>query len=194
MLYFTIKNMKFRNLMKIINALREEEVVAYPTESMFGLGCDPDSISAVNKLIYLKKRKINKGFIIVAANISQLNNYIDCTSLSKNNLNKIFCTWPGFITWLMPPKKDIPCWLIGNNSLIAVRVSNFFPIKKICNIFGKPIISTSANLSGEIPAKNIKEIKHKLGSKIIILDHPIGKYSNPSEIRNGINYKIIRKG
>ncbi|AFA41102.1 putative ribosome maturation factor [Wigglesworthia glossinidia endosymbiont of Glossina morsitans morsitans (Yale colony)] len=186
--------MNTNNFVEIISALHQKKVIAYPTEAVFGLGCDPDSFSAVKKLLILKKRNKEKGFILVASNFFQLKKYINYNLISKNILKKIFLTWPGFITWLMPPKNTISPWLIGENSMLAVRVSAFFPIIKICNMFGKPLISTSANLSGKIPAKTSNEVYKQFGENIKILDYPIGLYQNPSEIRNIFNNRVIRKG
>ncbi|MDQ1237440.1 MAG: Sua5/YciO/YrdC/YwlC family protein [Wigglesworthia glossinidia] len=186
--------MNTENFVKIIDALHQEEVIAYPTEAVFGLGCDPDSHIAVNKLLFLKKRNQEKGFILVASSLAQLKNYINYKIINKNKLRKIFLNRYRFITWLIPPKNTIAPWLIGNNQLLAVRISMFFPIIKICKMFGKPLISTSANLSGEVPAKTSREVYKKFGKKIIILDYPVGVYQNPSEIRNIFNNNIIRKG
>uniref|UniRef100_A0A1A9Z0W9 Threonylcarbamoyl-AMP synthase n=1 Tax=Glossina pallidipes TaxID=7398 RepID=A0A1A9Z0W9_GLOPL len=113
--------MNINHFIKIIEALHQKRVIAYPTESVFGLGCDPDSFSAVNKLLTLKKRDREKGFILVASNFLQLKNYINSSIIDKNILKKIFLTWPGFITWLMPPQNTIAPWLIGENKLLAVR-------------------------------------------------------------------------
>lgn len=186
--------MNTNNFIEIINALHQKKVIAYPTEAVFGLGCDPDSFSAVKKLLILKKRNKKKGFILVASNFLQLKEYINYNVINKKILKKIFLTWPGFITWLMPPKNNISPWLIGENSMLAVRVSDFAPIIKICNMFGKPLISTSANLSGKIPAKTAYEVYKQFGKNIKILDYPIGLYQNPSEIRNIFNNRVIRKG
>ncbi|QJC31683.1 hypothetical protein GJT88_01290 [Enterobacteriaceae endosymbiont of Donacia tomentosa] len=185
------------NINIFINALKMGKIIAYPTESVFGLGCDPDNKEAVYTLLSIKKRDINKGLILVASKYQQLLNYINEKKITKNQKKKILATWPGMITWIIPTSSNTPNWLIGNFTSIAVRVSKHPLIQNLCNGFGKPIVSTSANISGMSPCSTSKEVlKHfkKVKKDILILNGKTGNYNKPSEIRDGITNFVIRKG
>ncbi|QJC29102.1 Sua5/YciO/YrdC/YwlC family protein [Enterobacteriaceae endosymbiont of Plateumaris rustica] len=176
-----------------INELKLGKIIAYPTESVFGLGCDPDNKNAVYKLLSMKQRDINKGLILIAANYKQILSYIDEKKLSLNNINMIL-SCQKFMTWTIPISLNTPYWLIGNFNSIAIRITNYYPINKLCRLYGKPIVSTSANITGYKPCLYSHEINYYFKEKILILKDYIAGYKKPSEIRDSITNKIIRKG
>ena len=92
----------------IIEALQNNQVIAYPTEAVFGVGCDPDSESAVMALLELKQRAIEKGLILIADNYEQLKPYIDDNALTQEQRERMFASWPGPITWVIPAKSTTP--------------------------------------------------------------------------------------
>ncbi|QJC30441.1 Sua5/YciO/YrdC/YwlC family protein [Enterobacteriaceae endosymbiont of Neohaemonia nigricornis] len=181
------------NINCFIRVLQLGEIIAYPTESVFGLGCDPDNKKAVYKLLSIKQRSVNKGLILVTGNYQQLLKYINIDILSIKQKQYILSTWPGMLTWTIPTSLYTPKWLTGQFQTIAVRVTNFYLIKQICNAFGKPIISTSANISGHKPCLTAKEVFDVFKTKIFIIKGNVGGY-NPSEIKHSLTNQIIRKG
>lgn len=150
----------------IIADLHQGKVIAYPTEAVFGLGCDPDNEQAVMKLLAIKQRPINKGLILIAADYQQLLPYIDDNQLTSRQKTNILATWPGGTTWVMPAAHNTPHWLTGDFSSIAVRVSAHPVVKQLCQAFGKPIVSTSANLSGQPAIDNIDTLRDQIGDKV----------------------------
>ncbi|QJC28210.1 Sua5/YciO/YrdC/YwlC family protein [Enterobacteriaceae endosymbiont of Plateumaris braccata] len=176
-----------------IDALKLGKIIAYPTESSFGLGCDPDNKNAVYKLLSIKKRNINKGFILIASSYKQILSYIDETKLSLKQINMIL-SCQKFITWTIPISLNTPYWLTGNFNSIAIRITNYYPINQLCHFYGKPIISTSANITGCKPCLYSHEINSHFKKKILILNGFVGRYKKPSEIRDSITNTIIRKG
>lgn len=190
-----MKNKNFlNNLNIIISDLKNQKVIAYPTESVFGLGCDPDSEIAVKNILKIKKRSWKKGFIIVASEYKQVRKYIDQDIFNNIDKKKIFSRWPGPTTWLLPANINTPKWLTGNSNSLAVRISAFRIIRIICSSFGKAIISTSANLSIQNPARTAKEVRDKLGNKFNILDEKVEGKDHPCEIIDAISGKFIRMG
>lgn len=185
----------YSDIKKLINQLDCGKVIIYPTESVFGLGCNPDNKEAIRTLLNIKKRSWKKGLILVAADYVQLLKYIDDTCLNDNQkIKSIFSTWPGPVTWIFPARVSTPYWLTGVFSSIAVRVSHFEPIRHLCLSFGKPLVSTSANLSGFPPARTIKEIYNQFGMlDIPIMNEYVLGLSNPSKIKDVITEKIIRE-
>lgn len=177
-----------------IAALKLGGVIAYPTEAVYGLGCDPDNELAIKKLLALKSRELNKGLILVAANLEQLLPYVACpkTSWPKH----VLASWPGPITWVMPAEKNLTTstLLQGDFDKQAVRVSAHPTIQALCLAFGKPIVSTSANLQGQSPAKSKAEVLSIFGGHIDgIVDGSLSGQLTPTEIRDATNLAIIRK-
>lgn len=176
----------------VCQALINGLVIAYPTEAVFGLGCDPDNPKAVLDLCALKNRPLEKGLILIAADLNQLLPYIDLTALSDERIAHIQSTWPGPYTWVMPAKSATPKFLTGQFETIAVRVTNHPTVIAICEQFGKPIVSTSANLTGLPPAKTAREIYQQFADKIVISEGEIGGLLKPTEIRDAKSGLVIR--
>lgn len=182
------------DLTKLVVALQQQQIIAYPTEAVFGLGCDPDSESAVQALLALKQRPWQKGLILVAANYAQLTDYIDDSKLDDAARARVFSRWPGPITWVMPARPSTPRWLTGQFASLAVRVSAFEPVRRPCLAFGKPLVSTSANLTGHPPARTAIEVREQLGVAFPIMNEAVEGQLNPSEIRDARSGKLIRQG
>ena len=178
----------------VLRALQQEEVIAYPTEAVFGLGCDPDSEKAVNALLALKQRPWQKGLILIAANYEQLKPYVDDSALSDEQRATTFSCWPGPVTWVIPARPETPNWLTGSFGSLAVRVSDHPLVQQLCMQYGKPLVSTSANLSGQEPCRTIEEIRIQFGPSLPVLVGQVGGRLNPSEIRDALTGKQFRQG
>ncbi|MFI8418570.1 L-threonylcarbamoyladenylate synthase type 1 TsaC [Serratia sp. NPDC078593] len=178
----------------IITALNNQRVIAYPTEAVFGLGCDPDSEQALNELLALKQRPWEKGLILIAADYAQLLPYIDESQLSEPQRTAIFASWPGPVTWVIPAKATTTRLLTGRFSSLAVRVSDHPLVQQLCREFGKPLVSTSANLSGQPPCRTAREVMQQFGEHFPVLSGNVGGRQNPSEIRDALTGEQIRQG
>ncbi|TCV91367.1 translation factor SUA5 [Biostraticola tofi] len=174
--------------------LQKGRVIAYPTEAVFGLGCDPDNEAAVQALLDIKQRSWTKGLILIAADYQQLRPYIDDSLLSEQQREKVFASWPGPVTWVMPARSNTPRWLTGQFSTLAVRITAFAPARDLCLAFGKPLVSTSANLSGQSPCRTAEEVRLQLGAHFPLLDGPVEGRLNPSEIRDSLTGESLRQG
>ncbi|HFE38603.1 MAG TPA: tRNA threonylcarbamoyladenosine biosynthesis protein RimN [Gammaproteobacteria bacterium] len=181
----------YNNLRKADVILSQGGIIAYPTEAVFGLGCDPMNQQAVERLLSIKNRPLDKGLILVAANIAQLMPYIDTLPLPL--FNKVMQTWPGAVNWLLPSNPHSPDYLRGQHELQAVRVSNHPVVSAICLQFGGAIVSTSANLNNRPPAKTSIQARLRFGKKINhVINGKVGTQTQPCEIRNGLNNAIVR--
>lgn len=174
--------------------LKKGEVIAYPTEAVFGLGCDPDCESAVLKLLTLKQRTIEKGLILIASHYQQLIPYIDESILTNEQKQQAFTSWPGPVTWIFPKNINTPYFLTGKFNSIAVRVTCHPLVCKLCELFDKPLVSTSANLSAHEPCRTANEVAKQFGENFPILKGETGQRSQPSEIRDIQTGYIIRQG
>lgn len=174
--------------------LQQQAVIAYPTEAVFGLGCDPDSENAVMALLALKKRPVEKGLILIAADYTQLEPYVSDRELSVAQRERMFACWPGPVTFVVPAPSHTPRWLTGRFDSLAVRVSDHPDVQALCRAFGKPLVSTSANLSGEPPCRSVEEVYQQFGDGFPVLYGETGGRLNPSEIRDVVTGAQIRQG
>jgi L-threonylcarbamoyladenylate synthase len=173
------------------SAMHAGGVVAYPTESCFGLGCDPSNIRAIRRLLNLKKRKRHKGLILIASNVEQLDSWIDIRA--SQQYENIISTWPGPYTWIIPAATSLNRWLVGEHLSIAVRVTAHPEAARLCALFGGPIVSTSANVQGRPALKSAQQVNKCFGDRLQSLVHgKIGNLLNATEIRDGSSGKLLR--
>ncbi|MEM5551904.1 threonylcarbamoyl-AMP synthase [Pseudoalteromonas sp. NEC-BIFX-2020_002] len=176
-----------------LTALQQGGVIVYPTEAVYGLGCDPDDQHAVEKLLAIKQRPVEKGLILIADNYGQLLKYVDDAKIPMDKRADIFSSWPGAITWVMPAAKNTPKWLTGQFDTIAVRVTNHPTVKRLCQELGKPLVSTSANLSGQDTVTSIEMAKSEFDQQVAFyVDEPLGGRTQPSTIKDVMTGKIFR--
>ena len=124
-------------------------VIVYPTEAVYGLGCDPGNRAALQRLLKIKARKPDKGLVLVAENLDQLEPFIQ--PFSPTIRARTAPTWPGPVTWVVPARATIDPLLSGSRSTLAVRVSAHPTVRALCNACSHALVSTSANISGQIP-------------------------------------------
>lgn len=169
--------------------LKQGGVIAYPTEAVWGLGCDPHNFQAVMRLLQLKQRPWQKGLILIAGDFSQLTDFVD--PLDKNLQHQLIKDKP--ITWLLPACSTTPTYLRGTHSTLAVRVTFHPQTIELCQKFGGAIVSTSANPADFSPARNILTVKKYFQDNLnFILSGETGGFSSPSEIRDPFTDQIIR--
>jgi L-threonylcarbamoyladenylate synthase len=165
-------------------------VIAYPTEAVYGLGCDPLNETAVLKLLALKQRPVEKGLILIAADFSQLAPYL---IYDETLLNQVLATWPGAVTWIMPTQAWVPKWLTGTHNSLAVRVTNHPLVKALCQQANRPLVSTSANPSGKKPATNALQVRHYFSpAQVTIINGATGGNKSPSAIYDAKTAKRLR--
>jgi L-threonylcarbamoyladenylate synthase len=180
-------------LAPVLQALNSGGVIAYPTEAVYGLGCDPDNEDAVMSLLAIKQRPVEKGLILIAANYDQLLRYVDDAAIPPEKREQIFSSWPGHISWVLPASKTAPKWVTGQFDSIAVRVSAHPVVQQLCLAFGKPLVSTSANLSGQPAITDFIELEQSLGHQLsAIMSGALGGATQPSQIRNALTGDIVR--
>ncbi len=175
---------------KVRAHLRGAGIIAYATESCYGLGCDPCNARAVRRLLQLKSRSQSKGLILIADRFSRLRRYVlPPTAEQSVQLDQ---TWPGPHTWLMPVSRHAPRWLRGRHESIAVRVTAHPAAARLCRTLGKALISTSANRAGLKPLKTYAACAKAFGQSVLVLPGRIGGRKTPSTIQHLLTGKIIR--
>lgn len=177
----------------VVDAFERGGIIAYPTEAVFGLGCDPDNEKALKLLLKLKERPAEKGLILLAGSFEQLLPYINLSNIPEDKLNVILSRWPDGITQLLPKNKKLSPLLSGRFDSIAVRVTSQPDVVALCNQTNKPIVSTSANLSGLDPARTWQALDSIISESVdyIIKGNTLG-HTSPSIILDAITNRVIR--
>lgn len=174
-----------------VAALRGGGVIAYPTEAVWGLGCDPDNDAALTRLLRLKHRDPIKGMILVAASIDQFAPWLEGLPLEQHA--PLVASWPGPTTWLIPDNGRSRMLVRGAHDRVALRVSDHPLVVALCQAFGGPLVSTSANLADEPPAMNVETVRAIFGDELdYVLDGSLGGLERPSTIRDLATGRVLR--
>lgn len=169
--------------------VRQGGIIAYPTDTIYGLGCDPYNREAVEKISRIKQRPLSKQLILLASEIEQLRPLIQLSKAQEEMITQ--STEP--TSWIVTATADAPPWLTADDGSLTIRITQHDEVQKLCSALGHAIISTSANISGKKPAKNSMELHkyfHNRIEKILVYNkQPAGKASRIVRLSDG---QIIR--
>ena len=176
------------SIAKAADVLLGGGVIAYPTEGVYGLGCMPDDEDAVLRLLRIKRRDPRKGLILIAADKSQLDDWIEPDGSALPPADAALPT-----TWIAPAKHHVSPLVRGEHAGLAVRLTTNPSAAAICDAVSAPIVSTSANVAGMPVARNSFVLRRQFGSKVdFIVPGDCGPSSGPSEIRDLATGKVLR--
>lgn len=173
------------------HCIRHGGVIAYPTETVYGLGCDPLNADAVTRINRLKQRAPGKGLILLAGTLEQLDEFIDVPApqdraLIRNNAEPT--------SWIVPARAQAPDWITGGDDTIAVRISDHAVVRSLCERLGFALVSTSANPAGRKPARNALELHRYFDDLVDDILVAAGDYSGPpSTIRRLADSALVRE-
>lgn len=157
------------------------QVIAYPTEAVYGLGCDPSNLNAVQAVLDLKARDANKGFIVIASSLDQLTSFLVPPTTSE--LERLNAAWPGPVTFVVKANPELPSLLTGGRDTLAVRVSAHPVVNALCDACGHALISTSANVSGQPALKDAHDVQAAFGDSLAgVVDGALGNLSSATPI------------
>lgn len=176
--------MQAKHIENAVMHLHAGGVIAYPTEGVWGLGCDPFDEAAVLRILQLKQRPVEKGLIIVAAGVDQVAALVQ--RLTPSERDTVLATWPGPTTWLLPDREQlVPQWIKGQFATVAVRVSAHPGVVRLCRAFGGPLVSTSANPADAPPATSRLRVLTWFGKELdYVVPGRLGGQRGPSTIRD----------
>lgn len=178
-------------LSSALSLLHAGEIIAVPTESVYGLTVDPANEHALRALLTLKKRDPTKGFIMVASNLDALSAWID--PFTPEMAARILPLWPGPYTWVVPAKLGVSPLLSGKHTSLAVRLTAHPVMRALCDAFGGALVSTSANCEGQPPARSMAELESAFGAQCpAVLTGALGDLSAPTPIYDGLTGSVIR--
>ena len=151
---------------KIYNIIRNNEVIAFPTETVYGLGVIYNSEEAFNNLVNTKNRRPDKPFTLMLGDKREIDKYALINDKIQKIIDKFF---PGEITILIKPKKDLYSWVTLNSKYIGIRVPNSPMVCEMINTLGYPMLVSSCNISDEPVCQNYQEVCSKFKEKIAII-------------------------
>lgn len=181
------------NIEESVKILMSGGIILYPTDTIWGIGCDATNTNSINKIYEIKKRPKNKPLILLVNDIKMLSKYVK--SLSKEII-KIIKTSETPTTIIYPNPKNLPKILTQTNT-IAIRITNDYFCNEVIKKLNKPIISTSANISNDKNPKNFKQVKKKIKENVdYIVKHKINlnmeKASRIIKINSQNKIELIR--
>ena len=181
------------SVIQAVAAMQAGQVVAYPTEAVWGLGCDPFNQAAVAEILRLKQRSVDKGVILIAASIAQVEPYL--VGLTAEQYQRLVDSWSddhGANTWLVPLTAEIPAWISGVHDRVAIRVSRHPTVQAVCLAYGGAIVSTSANPATENAARTAAEVVAYFADQVPCVVGEVGQLARPSVIRDVITGQVVR--
>ncbi len=170
--------------------LKQGGLIAYPTESCYGLGCDPRDPRAVRRILRLKQRAQHKGLILIASDFQQVAPYLMPLTLAEQA--RLQADGAQAVTYLMPVRASCPRWLRGRHDTLAVRFTAHPVARALCRGTGSALVSTSANRRGCHPAKTYAECRRLFGERVQVLRGRVGKRKQPSTIRDWASGRVLR--
>ena len=175
--------------------LQRGGIIAFPTETYYGLGVDPFNTTAVESLFRLKQRERHKPILVLVSDLDMLMQLVTTIPEQYQVLMKRY--WPGPLTLIFPAKKEVSSLLTGESGTVGIRISSNPIVQQIFKKWPKPFTATSANISKQAPAKSSSDVLAYFGDKIDCLidggDAPAGLCSTIVGLRNN-DLTEIRKG
>jgi L-threonylcarbamoyladenylate synthase len=173
------------------HCVRQGGVIAYPTETVYGLGCDPLCAEAVNRINDLKGRDAGKGLILIASHLHQLDTLID---VPDHNDRAAIVGEQVPTSWIVPAKASTPRWITGRHDTIAIRITSHPLVMRLCDQLGHALVSTSANPAGKKPALNALQLHRYFNGQVdsmLVSNHNCS--GRPSKIRDLKSGRVLRK-
>ena len=181
-------------LNRAILAIERGALFAYPTDTIWGLGCHPLRTAAIERLLRLKRRQAGKGLILLASSMNYCRIFIDA-DMDEQELERLSQYRSRPTTWIIPATPDCPRWLTGDHSSIAIRITDKPLIKSLCDGLSMPLVSTSINTSGHPPARNRLVVRRQFADQLDFLLNDHGEFNRqaqPSEIRDWRSGRTLR--
>ena len=182
------------NLLRAAKLIKRGEIVAFPTETVYGLGADAFNVAACKKIYSAKKRPADKPLTLHVATFEMIEQIAEISSAAEKLIEKFL---PGPLTLILPKKNIVPDFVTCNSKSVGVRFPKNSVAQDFIKIAGVPIAAPSANISGKNPPVTAQEVFENLSGKVeIILDGGkcnVGISSTVADISSG-ELKILRQG
>jgi len=179
-------------LRRLARAVSRGAVFAYPTDTIWGLGCHPAQQASVERIAQIKQRSLAKGLILLSNRLQYCRRFID-PCITPATLERLAQTQPRPTTWLLTAAHDCPHWLTGGKPTIALRLCDLPHVAQLCDAIGYPLVSTSANISGRRHARSIHQVRRQFAAAVdFIVTANTPERTSASRIIDAQSGKIIR--
>ena len=177
-------------LNRFLHAVSKGAIFGYPTDTIWGFGCHPLLAGSVNRILQIKNRSPDKGVILLSSRVEYCAAYVD---VDAKQLQSVQFARNHPTTWLIPASEFCPPWIRGNNSTVAIRVTEHPLLQILCNRLEAPVVSTSANRTGKATARNSVQMRKQFGDELdfIVTGFTTGA-NQPSEIKSLITDTSLR--
>lgn len=178
------------DLREAVDLLRKGRVVSHACEGVWGFACDPFNQVAVERILAIKQRPQAKGLIVIAGNAQQFSHELENLSVERRKL--VERQWPGRTTWLVPNVR-FPAWVVGEHKTIAIRVPGHPQARQLAQMFGAPIVSTSANIADQPSCTTENQVRQQFVDCVdLIVSGEIQSSSGSSDIFDAMTGTQIR--
>ncbi len=178
-----------------VKILKNGGVIAYPTETFYGLGADPRNPEAIKKIFFVKKREHGKPVALILSDSLQIKKWIKGVGKREQRIIKTF--WPGPLTLVLKSRKNVSSFLTGGTGKLGIRVSSHVVACRLAKKLGGAITATSANRSGKPACRTGREVERQIGKKIdgIVFSDQLKKSKGSTIIDLSTDkIKVIREG
>jgi len=179
-------------LNRLAHAIAAGAVIGYPTDTIWGFGCDPLNPASVTRLLQIKQRPVDKGLILLTSQLLYCEPFIRLTPEQREQL-RLPCPTP--TTWLVDASEHCPVWIRGNHPTVAVRVTDHPLLRYLCPRLNLPLVSTSANRAGKPTVRSALQMRRQFGDEV---DHIVTGFNSggarPSAIKSLASGNLMRSG
>ena len=182
--------MSANQIHQAVTIIRQGGVIAYSTDTVLGLGCDPGNHAAVERVLWLKRRSVEKGLIVLTADLDVLKEFSrPLSEVQTAKVSSVSAEKP--ITWLLPASRSTPAWITGRHDYVAIRLTRHSFAGELCKSSGA-IVSTSANFSDYPVVEEEQHLRSWFGPHLDYVITGAPGTGVPSEIRNLISGEVLR--
>lgn len=182
-----------RHITRVTEALREGKIIAYPTDTYYGIGCDLYQKKAIEKVYRLKKRNLKKPFSFICADLKDISQYARVSNYAYRTMRRLL---PGPYTFILDGTRLVPKIMLSPRKEAGIRVPDSQICMALVKALGNPIITTTASNADDVPLTDPREIETLFKGLIEIVIDGGAVPSEPSTVVSLIEDtpKIIRKG
>ena len=194
MLYINQENPQVRLIGKVVEQLRRGAVICYPTDTVYGIGCDIFNQKAVKKIHQIKKRPKDKPFSFMCSSFKDVSKYCHISNMAYRLMRKHL---PGPYTFILPTMKIVPKIMTSKQKTVGIRVPDNAICRALIEELGNPILTTSASSeSAELPMAEAYEIEEHMGNQVDVIIDGGPVYPEPSSIISFVGDipEIVREG
>lgn len=183
-----------RLIQQVVDALRRGAIICYPTDTVYGIGCDLFNQKAVKRLFQIKKRPAHKPFSFMCSSLKNVSDYCNVSNMGYRIMKKDL---PGPYTFILQATKIVPKIMLTKQKTVGIRVPDHAICMALVEALGNPVVTTSAILNpDDLPISEAFEIEERIGNQVDIIIDGGTVYPEPSTVVSlvGDQPEVVRQG